>query len=101
MSIFYSKEEYLESKTTKYICPNHCKKPLTCGSCFWNAIQLPPTNIPMCKVCIADTKMYEELLLNKKEKGFKANCCKHCLWWDWFDHKRMVTKNSSISSSNE
>lgn len=39
-----------------------------------------------------DTKKYEELVMEKKEKDFKPICCKYCLWWDWFEHKRNMIK---------
>lgn len=91
-----NKEEYLKLKAYIGKCSNNCIEKrieynlpkLQCGTCFWNAVQLPIHKIPECSRCIIDTKKYKELLKNNKEKEFKPTCCKSCLWWDWFENKR-------------
>jgi hypothetical protein len=96
VSIMNDKYSYLCKKLKKVECTNMCKeyalvlnKPIQCGTCFWNDITLPPEQVPECSKCVEDTNKVKELLKDNKDKiECEYNCCKSCLWFDYFDYKR-------------
>jgi hypothetical protein len=103
--MFSSPEEYLtcklEIKETGNISP---------GEQWYKNVTLDPKNIPRCKRCIEDTIKFEQLATDDKFKlknmsetekymarrnkklRWEPNCSKHCLWFDWYDYKRMNSK---------
>jgi len=96
VNIMNNKYSYLCKKLKKIECINMCKeyaltlnKPIQCGICFWNDIILPPEQISECSRCIEDTNKLKELLKDNKNRiECEYNCCKSCLWFDYFDYKR-------------
>lgn len=78
------KEHYLQDKLTNFNNSNQNEY----GEYFWKNIQRFPSNIPECTRCTEDTKKFFNALTNNREKEFKPDCSKYCLWYKWFEYKR-------------
>ncbi len=47
-----------------------------------------PRNIPECDRCVDDTKRYRSLATDHERKAFKPDCCRWCIWYQYFDKIR-------------
>ena len=89
---------YLNSKRINP-CPKYTQN-CFCGDCWWagisriagehNSLSLAPECIPECTMCKNDTqKVFVKVnsgIIKKIE--IEPDCCKACIWWDWFHQIR-------------
>lgn len=104
--------DYLKTKIspTDYECiykdtnhPQCMPDKIECNVCWWRAATIPLRLIPQCAICKEDLKRFNQmskesrqliymdhLSLSAKNKIFKLNCGKKCLWFDWFESMRDI-----------
>jgi hypothetical protein len=95
-----SKYEYLEHRRNPDDIPDKAVERFSSkdiqqygfGDLFWVAIQLHPSQIPMCHRCLASFESDKALIQNKS-----VHCNKNCLWYDWFQQKRQNQHIQHIS----
>jgi hypothetical protein len=72
------------------------------GETFWNNACIPPNKVPQCPVCKDDTRTFEEFQGTLMEfearsevaKSELMQCCRSCLWWDYFHNNRISLEKS-------
>jgi hypothetical protein len=83
--------QYLNSKRLKP-CSKYSRD-CYCGKCWWAGISIAPECIPECTMCRNDTqKVSIKVNAGIKKVEIEPDCCKACIWWDWFHtiRKNMV-----------
>ena len=58
-----------------------------------SCISIPPESIPECTMCKNDTKKVSvKVNSGIKKVDIEPDCCKSCIWWEWFHsiRKNMV-----------
>ena len=71
-----------------------------CGKCLWNGISIVPESIPECSLCKNDTKkVYTKVNAGVKKVDIEPDCCKACIWWDWFHSIRKTMVECKCSDT--
>lgn len=83
-----SKQEYLREQYRKFgLWSLEIEKDDPENVKWWKGISIHPDAVPVCLRCEEDTRRYKTMT-SKERLKFKPDCCRYCLWWDWFDKQR-------------
>lgn len=91
--------EYITEKNTIDGVCKHNEKQI-CGICWWKGCLMKAEQAinHKCRNCKLDTKNFkEQIFKNNKNIVLQSNCSKYCVWFEWFENKRLeMAKNSNI-----
>jgi len=95
--------DFTDSQILEYRKKGKVPEGANVGHIWWASVTL--RNPPQCSTCLEDTERYKKYKLTgdpsyckRKSRGldkkeeFEYDCCKFCLWWDWFEKKRAGIK---------
>ncbi len=86
--------DYIRAKTEITITGSHA------GETWWSNVTISPEQIPMCHVCVDDTRRFKEQVKERKGACFKPSCHLHCVWFDFSHEKRRQYVGCKCSDHN-